>query len=185
VPAEQDRPQAGPVGNVNSGLPEPLFCGRLTVMPYYSGRTLGCGGVLARAVVIMMLGVVGLICFANRSWFAAKAIDTIYGQRSAIHLGRAFRPGATAVEDGVRQTAVSIAGRPYVRVTSPTAAWRRDHRDAVCERHVCTAAATPRRSASGRTVGIGTALGVILAAIVFWLVIMDDPYDRLHMMRFR
>ncbi|MGI8330941.1 hypothetical protein ACRYCC_13325 [Actinomadura scrupuli] len=145
-------------------------------MPYYRVSRMSCGGLLAQIVLVVILGVVGLICFANRSWFEAKAINAVYGDSSKIHAGAAFRPGATAVEDGVRQTAVLIAGAPHVQVSSPTAEWRERHKDAVCSHGICTAAATPKSFGSGFGSGtvFGGLLGGLLLSYVVWVMVVGD-----------
>jgi hypothetical protein len=124
----------------------------------------------------MLLLVVGLVCVANRSWFEARVRKAIYGNRPEIHAGRLFRPGASAVEDGVFQTAVLIGGKPYVRVTSPTEAWRRHHKDAVCHKGTCTAAATPKNFLGSGGVTIGVVLACLLGGYAMWtLIVGDDP----------
>jgi hypothetical protein len=154
------------------GLPVSPRSVQVFGMPYYRVSRMSCGGLLAQIVLVVILGIVGLICFANRSWFEAKAINAVYGDGSKIHAGAAFRPGATAVEDGVRQTAVLVAGAPHVQVTSPTAKWREHHKDAVCGHGVCTAAATSKSFGSGTVVG--TMLGGILLSYVVWIMVVGD-----------
>jgi hypothetical protein len=134
---------------------------------------------LARIVLVVILAVIGLICFANRSWFEARAINAMYGDASKIHAGAAFQPGASAIEDGVRQTAVLVKGAPHVQVTSPTAAWREHHKDAVCVRNVCTAPASPK--SLGSVPVVGSMLGGLLLAYVVWVMVVgDSPSGRDH-----
>lgn len=135
---------------------------------------IGCGGVIARAVLVMMVGIVALICIADRSWFENRIANALYGDRPEIHLGRQFRPGATAVEDGVRQTAVTIRGVPSVRVTAPTGVWRRHHRDAVCANGRCTARATAKRFPGAAGIGLGGLLAALLAGYIAWTVLVGD-----------
>jgi hypothetical protein len=144
-------------------------------MPYYRASRMSCGGVLARVVLMFILGAVGLICFANRSWFEAQAVNAMYGDSSRIHAGAAFRPGATAVEDGVRQTAVLIAGTAHIQASSPPAAWRNHHKDAVCSHNLCTAAATPKGFGAGPV--YGTLLGGLLFAYILWIMVTGDSDD--------
>ncbi|MEV5751294.1 hypothetical protein AB0L00_26025 [Actinoallomurus sp. NPDC052308] len=143
-------------------------------MPYYRARRLGCGGVLVGAGFVALMGIVALICIANRSWFEGKVTNAIYGDRRAIHLGKEFKPGATAEEDGVRQTAVLIDRAPHVRVTSPPDKWLKNHKDAVCKHDVCTAAATPLKSVGGVGIGLGglAAMGVVVYAV--YSLLFDD-----------
>jgi hypothetical protein len=138
------------------------------------GSRVGCGGFVARAALIMMVGIVALICVANRSWFESKILNAMYGHRPEIHLGKQFRPGSTAVEDGVRQTAIMIRGVPHVRVTAPTAAWRRHHQDAVCTQDACTAQATAKWFPGAAGVGLGGLLAALLAGYIVWTVLVGD-----------
>ncbi|MCO6009171.1 hypothetical protein NE236_29800 [Actinoallomurus purpureus] len=124
------------------------------------------------------MGIVALICIANRSWFEAKAVDAIYKDRRAIHVGKDFRPGATALEDGVRQTAVLVGRAPHVRVTSPTAVWLKHHKDAVCKRDVCTAAATPLKFVGGVGIGLGTLGAMLVVLVIGWTLLFDDRDSR-------
>jgi hypothetical protein len=142
-----------------------------------SGR-LGCGGVVARGVLIAMMGVVVLICIANRSWFEARAMNALYQHRPEIHVGGQFKPGASAVEDGVRQTAVMVGTVPSVRVSAPTAAWKRHHPDAVCADGSCTARATAKKFAGAAGVGLTTVLAGLLVCYVVWVLLAGDERDR-------
>lgn len=143
-------------------------------MPYYRAGRMGCGGMLARSVLLMLLMIIGLVCVANRSWFEAKARTSIYGSRPEIHAGKLFRPGASAMEDGVLQTAVLIGGTPHIRVTSPTVAWLHHHKDAVCRNGTCTAVATPKSFLGSGGVTIGMVLAGLLAGYVMWTLIVGD-----------
>lgn len=150
-------------------------------MPYTRAGRGGCGGLIVRIVTVMMLAIVALVLVANRSWVEGKVLNRLYDGRPEIHAGKHFRPGATAVEDGVTQTAVLIHGEPHVRVSSPTALWRADHKDATCHDGVCTAAAT-RKSFSGGggvdLVGIGA---VALVIYLVWVLLVDN--DNLSFVR--
>jgi hypothetical protein len=144
-------------------------------MRYSRFGGLGCGGVIMRGLLVSMLGIVALICIANRSWFEAKAIDAMYGERARIHQGEQFKPGAVVTEDGVRQTAVLVKGVPHVRVTSPTEEWRDEHKDAECERDVCTAPATKLSPLpGGATGGVTGLLAALLMIYVVWTLLMGD-----------
>lgn len=136
-------------------------------MPYYRSSRLGCNGVIARCVLVAMMGIVALICIANWSWFEGRTLEALYGDRPKIHLGEHFKQGASAVEDGVRQTAILVDGKQFVQVKRPTPEWRRKHKDAVCQRGTCTAAATP-----GKFTGSGSwSIGALLAGLLFgWIV---------------
>ncbi|WP_433183074.1 hypothetical protein [Actinoallomurus sp. CA-150999] len=147
-------------------------------MPYYRVKRLGCGGLLIRSAFVALVGIVALICIANRSWFEAKAVNALYGDRRAIHLGKEFRPGATAFEDGVRQTAVLVDHDPHIRVESPTATWLRHHRDAVCKHDVCTAAATPLKNFVGVGIGMSAVLAMLVVLFAGWTLLSDDRGDR-------
>ncbi len=144
-------------------------------MPYYRVSRLGCGGLLARVVMLVMVGIVGLICIGNRGWIEQRAIRAVYGKQLAIHSGSSFRPGVSAMEDGVRQTAVLIGGVPHVQVTKPTQAWLKAHKDAVCKHEVCTAVATPKNLPGGAGgMALSSLLGVALIGWVAWAVITGD-----------
>ncbi|NYE11447.1 hypothetical protein [Actinomadura citrea] len=137
----------------------------------------------------MMMGIVLIICVANRSWLQAKAVNAIYENRPQIHAGKYFEPGATAVEDGVRQTAVLIKDKPYVRVTSPPDEWREKHEDAKCKGRVCTAPATHESFTGGGAIDIGSVLAGLLLCYFIWLLIngdddYDDRYDRRYDRRY-
>jgi hypothetical protein len=151
-------------------------------MSYYRATRLGCRGLLARGVLVGMLGLAVLVFVANRSWFETKALNRIYGNRPAIHVGKQFTPGASAVEDGVRQTAVLVGGTPHVRVTSPTTEWLRRHKDALCDDGGCIAAATSKKFAGGGGLDLGTALAALLVCFLGWTLLTDDgrlrPYRR-------
>jgi hypothetical protein len=152
---------------------------QIFAMPYYRVTRLGCGGILIRSGFVVLLGIAALICVANRSWFEAKAVNAVYGDQRKIHLGENFRPGAAAVEDGVRQTAVLIGRAPHVRVTTPTAAWLRHHKDAVCHHGVCTAAATPKRFMGRRvSISVSTVLAMLLVAFIIWTLLTEDRSPR-------
>ena len=144
-------------------------------MPYYRVTRMGCGGLFVRVVLLAMMGILALVCIGNRSWIEHQAADAIYGDRLAIHAGSSFRPGVSAVEDGVRQTAVLVGGTPHVQVTSPTADWLKAHKDAVCEHKVCTAAAT-RKSlpGSGGGLAFGSLAGMALFAYMVWTLLVGD-----------
>jgi hypothetical protein len=157
-----------------SGLPKSPGSERIIDMSYYRVSRLGCGGLLARSVLVVMMGIVALICVANRSWIEGKALNAFYGNRPQIHLGEQFTPGATAVEDGLRQTAVLIGGAPHVRVTSPTADWLRNHKDAVCKHDVCTAAATRAKFAGSGGIDFVGALAGLLLCFIVWTVLTED-----------
>ncbi|WP_143227012.1 hypothetical protein [Actinomadura mexicana] len=137
----------------------------------------------------MMMGIVLIICVANRSWLQAKAVNAIYEGRPRIHAGKYFEPGATAMEDGVRQTAVLIKDKPHVRVTSPPDEWREKHEDAKCKGKVCTAAATRESFTGGGAIDIGSILAGLLLCYFIWLLIngdddYDDRYDRRYDRRY-
>lgn len=140
------------------------------------GRT-GCGGCLARVVLLVMLAIVVLICVANRSWLHEKILNAMYDGRPQIHAGEYFRPGASAVEDGVRQTAVMIDGKPHVKVTEPTKEWLRKHKDAECKDDVCTAAATHEEFSGAGGIDIGTILAGLLVCYIFWVLVVGDDDD--------
>ncbi|GAA3973973.1 hypothetical protein GCM10023085_65570 [Actinomadura viridis] len=128
----------------------------------------GCGTLVARVVLVVMLAITA---FASRSWFEGKALDAIYGNRPRIHAGDHFEPGATAVEDGVRQTAVLIRDVPHVRVTSPTPEWRRNHKDAKCDDGVCTARATHEKYLGG--IDLMSVLAGLLVCYLVWILLVD------------
>jgi hypothetical protein len=139
---------------------------------------LGCIGLIARIVLIVMMGIVLIICVANRSWLQEKAVNAIYDDRPRIHAGKYFEPGATAVEDGVEQTAVMIDDKPHVRVKSPPDEWLDEHRGAECKNHVCTAPATRESFTGGGAIDIGSVLAGLLLCYFVWLLINgDDDYD--------
>lgn len=146
-------------------------------MPYYRVNRIGCGGIITRIVLVVMLGIVVLVCIANRAWLTKQAVDAIYGDRPEIHAGEYFTPGASAEEDGVRQTAVMIHGVPHVRVKSPSHQWRDAHKDATCDHDVCTARAT-KGSFFGEggfsLVGLGA---VLLMGYFVWLFLFYDDRD--------
>lgn len=139
---------------------------------FRAGR--GCGGLVARIVLVAMLAIVGLICVANRSWIEAKAINAIYGGRPQIHAGKYFEPGATVKEDGVRQTAVLVKGKPHVRVTSPTPEWRRQHKDATCKDDVCTAPATEEKFLGSGGIDLVGILAGLLVCYLVWVLLVDN-----------
>ena len=143
-------------------------------MPYYRVSRVGCGGLLARVVMLAMLGILALICIGNRGWFEHRAMDAVYGKRLAIHAGSSFHPGVTAMEDGVRQTAVLIGGLPHVRVTGPTPAWLKAHKDAVCKHDVCTAAATRKNLPGGGGLALSSLAGMALLGYVAWTLLVGD-----------
>lgn len=158
-------------------------------MFYRRSAGLGCFGLIARIVLLVMMGIVLIICVANRSWLQAKAVNAIYEGRPQIHAGKYFEPGATAVEDGVRQTAVLIKDKPHVRVTSPPDEWREKHDDAKCKGKVCTAAATHESFTGGGAIDIGGVLAGLLLCYFIWLMIngdddYDDRYDRRYDRRY-
>ncbi|MEV0662613.1 hypothetical protein ACIBI3_22820 [Actinomadura luteofluorescens] len=147
-------------------------------MFYRRSAGLGCIGLIARVVLLVMMGIVLIICVANRSWLQAKAVNAIYENRPQIHAGKYFKPGATAVEDGVRQTAVLIDDKPHVRVESPPEEWLDKHKGAKCKRHVCTALATHEKFNGGGAIDIGSVLAGLLLCYFVWLLINgDDDYD--------
>lgn len=154
-------------------LTPPLRFARVLGMPYYRVTRMSFGIVLARVVLALFLGIAGLVCIANRAWFEGQAMNAIYGDGARIHLGSSFQPGASAIEDGVRQTAVLIGGKPHIKVISPSALWHAHHPDAVCTRNVCTAAATSKTfvRAAG---GLGSVLGVLLFGYIIWVVVAGD-----------
>lgn len=137
----------------------------------------GCGSLVVRIVLVAMLAVVALICVANRSWITAKALDAVYQGRPKIHAGEHFSPGAAAEEDGVRQTAVLIHGKQYVRVSSPTEQWRRHHKDAICDHDVCTAAATHMKFAGEGGVSVVGILAGLLVCYFVWILLVDTDDD--------
>ncbi|GGT76266.1 hypothetical protein GCM10010177_37970 [Actinomadura citrea] len=158
-------------------------------MFYRRSPGLGCFGLIARIILLVMMGIVLIICVANRSWLQAKAVNAIYENRPQIHAGKYFEPGATAVEDGVRQTAVLIKDKPYVRVTSPPDEWREKHEDAKCKGRVCTAPATHESFTGGGAIDIGSVLAGLLLCYFIWLLIngdddYDDRYDRRYDRRY-
>lgn len=141
----------------------------------------GCVGCLGRIVLLVMLGFVVLICVANRAWLHEKALNAIYDDRPQIHAGKYFNPGGSAVEDGVRQHAVLIDGKPHVRVESPPDAWHANHKDAKCKDDVCTAAAKPEDFVGAGGIDIGGIIaGLLLCYIVWILIIGDDDDDRYY-----
>ena len=152
-------------------------------MPYYRIRRIGCGGLIGRIVLLLILGVVALICLANRSWFENRALDMLYGTTPKIHAGKAFHPGASAVEDGMRQTAVLVHGLPHVQVAAPPSqAWMSHHKDAVCKHDVCVAVATSKNFAGGQ-LGIGSVLAALLGGYIMWILVVGDdesPEERVY-----
>jgi hypothetical protein len=145
-------------------------------MPYYRVSRLGCGGLVARVVMLVMLGILALICIGNRGWIEQRALHAVYGNRPAIHTGGSFRPGMSAVEDGVRQTAVLIGGVPHIRVTKPTKDWLKGHKDAICKHDVCTALATKAHlpDAGGGGLALGSLLGLALLGYIVWILVAGD-----------
>ncbi|NDU71658.1 hypothetical protein GWI34_03310 [Actinomadura sp. DSM 109109] len=129
-------------------------------------------------MLVVMMGIVLIICLANRSWLQEKAVNAIYEDRPKIHAGKYFEPGASAVEDGVLQTAVMIRDKPHVRVKSPPEEWMDAHDDAKCKDKVCTAAATKKKFTGGGAIDIGSVLAGLLLCYFIWLLINgDDDYD--------
>jgi hypothetical protein len=133
----------------------------------------GCGSLVVRIVLVAVLAVVALVCAANRSWIEANALDAVYQGRPKIHTGEHFTPGAAAEEDGVRQTAVLIHGKPHVRASSPTGRWRSHHKDAICDHDVCTAAATHEKFVGEGGVGIAGVLAGLLVCYLVWVLLVD------------
>lgn len=155
-----------------------MVSGRVLSVFYRRSTGLGCIGLMARIVLLVMMGIVLIICVANRSWLQAKAVNAIYEDRPKIHAGKYFEPGATAVEDGVRQEAVLIDEKPYVRVKSPPDEWREKHKGAKCKNRVCTAPATRESFTGGGAIDIGSVLAGLLLLYFIWLLFNgDDDYD--------
>ncbi|HEY8480766.1 MAG TPA: hypothetical protein VIL71_13155 [Spirillospora sp.] len=128
-----------------------------------------------------MLATVVLILVANRSWVHKKIINAMYDGRPQIHAGKYFRPGASAEEDGVRQTAVLIDGKPHVQVTKPTKEWHAHHKDAKCKGDVCTAAATPESFPGAGGIDIASIAAMLLVLYIFWVLVIDgDDDDRYY-----
>lgn len=172
-----DSPVSGAVGNEDPvGAWVAVRPGLNTGAPMDSNgkRRVGCGGLLAAGVIVVVLGIVGLVLIATRSWWGEKVVNAVHDDRPKIHAGRYFSPGATVTEDGVPQTAVMIKGKPHVRVSSPPGSWKREHRNAVCVREVCTAPATSEHFAGVGAVTLGGVGAVLLAGFVTWTLIMGD-----------
>lgn len=147
------------------------------ISPVSSGK--GCGGWLAHAILMVTMAILALVCFAGRGWIEDKIVSEVYGQRPKIHAGKHFEPGATAVEDGERQTALLIGGKPHVKVTSPPREWLDKHRDARCKRDVCTARATPARFLGANGFSLTALLAALMVCYITWvLIIGDDPPPR-------
>ena len=162
-------------------LPEAPGSGRIVDMFNSRRPRTGCVGCLGRIVLLVMLGIVVLICVANRAWLHEKALNAIYDDRPQIHAGKYFNPGGSAVEDGVRQTAVLIDGKPHVRVESPTDEWHKNHKDAKCKDDVCTAAATPEEFVGAGGIDIGAIIAGLLVCYLFWIIVVgDDDDDRFY-----
>lgn len=159
------------------GLPDRLRAERFTGMPLIrAGR--GCGALIVHVVLVATLGIVALSCVANRSWIEEKIVSAVYQDRPKIHAGERFTPGATAREDGVRQTAVLVHGDPHVRVTSPTKRWRANHEDATCRGDVCTAAATPQDFLGEDGIDIAALPAGLLACYLVWALLIDNDSPR-------
>lgn len=141
-------------------------------MFFYSPR-IGCIGVLAQVVIVVFLGIVALICVANRTWFHEQALEMMHGEKAKLYAGPTFEPGAVVQENGMRLEAVMKDDKPYVSVANPTDAWRDEHKDADCDRKVCLVPA----SSMGLAANIGYAgslLSVALAGWIMWTLIVGD-----------
>lgn len=124
--------------------------------------------------MLVFLGIVALLCIANRSWIEDRTIGMINSSQPGIHAGTSFKPGVSAVEDGVRQTAVLIRGVPHVQVTSPPRTWLDHHKDAVCTHNVCVATATSRSSGGGAVGDLAALLAALLFGWIVWIMVVDD-----------
>ena len=150
---------------------------RVLGVPYYRVNRVGCGGIITKIVLVVLLGVAALVAVANRSWLEGLAINAIYDDRPKIHAGAYFTPGASAVEDGMRQTAVLIDGAPHVRVTSPPRAWRSERKDVKCADHVCTARATKGDFLGAGGMSLVGLLALLLVGYFVWLFLFYDDRD--------
>lgn len=146
-------------------------------MPYYRVNRAGCGGIITKIVLVVLLGVVVLVAVANRSWIQGLVINGIYDDRPKIHAGEYFTPGAKAVEDGVRQTAVLVHGAPHVRAVSPPHEWRDAHKDASCRHDVCTARATEGHFFGAGGTSVVGLLAFLLVGYIVWLFLFYDDRD--------
>jgi hypothetical protein len=174
----EDSPDITPARNINSriGLPNPHTSARISDVPYTRISRAGCGGLLARIVMIVFLGIVALICIANRSSIETRVTNALHGNRPKIHAGPHFTPGTTATEDGVKQTAVIINHTPHIQAISPPAAWHQNHPDAICTKQTCIAKATPKTFPTTRATDLTTALALLLLTFVTWTLIKGDSH---------